>query len=210
MVLVPLSRDVKKLIKVEDKTIDGFVFNLHCKVTAVLLFFASALISMRVYVGNGPMQCISDTERKFHSVLETFCWVTSTFTVVVDPAHRDGTDTDSHMQPPPGDEPSAKVYHAYYQWVCFILFFQAVLFYAPKWLWVQSEGGLMEALRGEKKKKLADRREQDEWKNVIAKYFVDRLEVRRKFEDVERQFYYSYYCFLSGISQILHVHVLDL
>ena len=38
----------------------------------------------------------------------------------------------------PGDE---RVYHAYYQWVPIVLFFQAICFYAPHWIWKQIEGG---------------------------------------------------------------------
>lgn len=32
-------------------------------------------------------------------------------------------------------------YHIYYQWVGFVLFFQAILFYLPHWLWKNFEGG---------------------------------------------------------------------
>jgi len=37
-------------------------------------------------------------------------------------------------------------HYAYYQWVCFILFFQAILCYVPKWLWSAWEGGLMQTI----------------------------------------------------------------
>lgn len=32
------------------------------------------------------------------------------------------------------------VYHAYYQWVPFALFFQGILFYLPHYLWKTREG----------------------------------------------------------------------
>ncbi len=35
------------------------------------------------------------------------------------------------VAPPPADG-SGRKYHKYYQWVCFTLFFQAVLFYIPR------------------------------------------------------------------------------
>jgi hypothetical protein len=35
----------------------------------------------------------------------------------------------------------AKKYHTYYQWVCFVLFFQACACYTPKFIWDAFEGG---------------------------------------------------------------------
>ena len=42
--------------------------------------------------------------------------------------------------------PSEFRYHKYYQWVCFVLFFQSTLFYIPRWLWKMWEGGKIQAL----------------------------------------------------------------
>lgn len=39
-----------------------------------------------------------------------------------------------------------RVYHAYYQWVCFVLFFQACSFYVPRYLWKMYEGGRVSTL----------------------------------------------------------------
>ena len=41
---------------------------------------------------------------------------------------------------------SKKIYHAYYQWVCFVLFFQALFFYVPRYVWKATEGGKMKSL----------------------------------------------------------------
>lgn len=32
-------------------------------------------------------------------------------------------------------------FHSYYQWVQFMLFFQAITFYVPHWIWKMWEGG---------------------------------------------------------------------
>lgn len=43
----------------------------------------------------------------------------------------------------PGEE---RTYHKYYQWVCFVLFFQAVMFYIPRYLWKMWEGQKLRSL----------------------------------------------------------------
>ena len=63
--------------------------------------------------------------------------------------------------------------HAYYQWVPFVLFMQAILFAAPHSLWINWEGGLIRNsitglrsdLRGPDREKL----------RILAQYFAARL-----------------------------------
>jgi len=65
-------------------------------------------------------------------VMDTFCWIHSTFSVPTSP---DGVK--GHMIPHVGVRPMSHLedgeqikQHKYYQWVCFTLFFQVVL---PSW-----------------------------------------------------------------------------
>lgn len=47
----------------------------------------------------------------------------------------------------PGNmEDDAQIKHTYYQWVCFVLLGQAVMFYTPRYLWKIWEGGRLKAL----------------------------------------------------------------
>ncbi|XP_068975772.1 innexin inx1 [Bombus flavifrons] len=130
-------------LKWQDITTDSMVFRLHNRFTTVLLFTCSMVITATQYVGN-PISCI--VQGLPTHPINTYCWITSTFTmpdafnrqVGVEVAHP-GVANDF------GDV-DARKYYTYYQWVCFMLFFQAVLCYVPQWLWNMCEGGLINAL----------------------------------------------------------------
>jgi len=47
---------------------------------------------------------------------------------------------------PSTDDPEDVIHHKYYQWVCFMLFFQAACFYGPKFLWEKEENGKIQLL----------------------------------------------------------------
>lgn len=138
-----LLGDLGTFLKWQEITTDSMVFRLHNHFTTVLLFTCSMVITATQYVGN-PISCIVQG-LPTHPV-NTYCWITSTFTmpdafnrqVGLEVAHP-GVSNDF------GDV-DARKYYTYYQWVCFVLFFQALLCYVPQWLWNMWEGGLISAL----------------------------------------------------------------
>lgn len=80
-----------------------------------------------------PIKCICDGI-PIH-IVETYCFYSSTFTVV---------NTQDGPYPGIGPYDASKdtmKRHAYYQWVPFMLFGQAICFYLPHWLWKVYEGG---------------------------------------------------------------------
>ncbi|XP_017872310.1 PREDICTED: innexin inx7 [Drosophila arizonae] len=125
--------------------IDNIVFKLHYRWTFVLLLVATLLITSRQYIGE-HIQCISDNV--VAPVINTFCFFTPTFTVV---RHLNNTALDSGSVFQPGIGPYNRnedkiKRHAYYQWVPFVLFGQALCFYAPHAIWKYWEGGRIKAL----------------------------------------------------------------
>lgn len=80
-------------------------------------------------------------------VINTFCFFTTTFTVI---RHYNETNLQSGVIPHPGvgpmEEDDPVQYHAYYQWVPFILFAQSIMFYIPHLLWRSWENGKMKYL----------------------------------------------------------------
>ncbi|XP_008545935.1 innexin inx2 [Microplitis demolitor] len=133
---------VRGLLKLDQVNIDNNVFRLHYKGTVILLIAFSLLVTSRQYIGD-PIDCIVDEIPL--SVMDTYCWIYSTFTIpdrigivgrdIVQPgvaSHVEGADEVK--------------YHKYYQWVCFTLFFQAILFYIPRYLWKTWESGRIKML----------------------------------------------------------------
>lgn len=138
-----LSGAFKNFLKPRIFVKDGNTFRLHYRVTALLLTVGSILVSATQFYGD-PIQCIQsdDIPKK---VLDTFCWVEGTFTLPKALGKRVGIDVvyPGVDKRNPGDE---AVYHAYYQWVCFVLLFQAALFYFPRLVWRAWEGGRIKHL----------------------------------------------------------------
>ncbi|KAL5276553.1 hypothetical protein ACFFRR_002024 [Megaselia abdita] len=114
--------------------IDNGVFKLHYRWTFAILMVATILVSSRQYIGE-HIKCISDTINQH--VIESFCFFTTTFTVG---KHMNESSLKSGAIPHPGVGPYVQEvdevkHHAYYQWVPFVLFGQALMFYLPHLLW---------------------------------------------------------------------------
>ncbi|KAJ8672805.1 hypothetical protein QAD02_004065 [Eretmocerus hayati] len=133
---------VKGLLKLDVVCIDNNIFRLHYKATFIILVAFSLLVTSRQYIGD-PIDCIVD-DIPLH-IMDTYCWIYSTFTI---PNRKGvpGQDIVSHGVGPHGDGDDGPRYHKYYQWVCFVLFFQAILFYFPRYLWKMWEGGRIKML----------------------------------------------------------------
>ncbi|XP_065170306.1 innexin shaking-B isoform X3 [Atheta coriaria] len=141
--MLDIFRGLKTLIKVSNLHIDCPVFRLHYSITVLILIAFSLIVTTRQYVGN-PIDCIH-TKDIPEDVLNTFCWIHTTYLVRGAFKKKIGVEV-----PYPGVETAKdekdKILYKYYQWVCFCLFFQAILFYTPRWLWKSWEGGKIHAL----------------------------------------------------------------
>ncbi|XP_019871484.1 innexin inx1 [Aethina tumida] len=134
---------LRTYLKYQDIVTDCAIFRLHNLFTTALLMACSLIITASQYVGN-PIQCIVSGVQVH--VVNTFCWISSTFTMPDAYRRQVGMEV-----PHPGidndfDDKNAQKYYTYYQWVCFVLFFQAVACYVPKFLWEIFENGRMRML----------------------------------------------------------------
>lgn len=135
------AKNIKFKPKLVD--IDNFGFRLHYRITFWILMVSTILVTSRQYIGE-HIRCIVDASIPTN-VVETYCFFTSTYTVV---RHTVAESLDGVPHPGVGpvtdDEPIIR--HAYYQWVPFVLFGQALAFYAPHFIWRNLEGGRIKAL----------------------------------------------------------------
>lgn len=160
---------LKSYLKWQDIQIDNTIFRLHNSFTTVLLLTCSLIITATQYVGQ-PISCIVSGIPTH--VVNTFCWIHSTFTMP-DAFRRQVGREVAH----PGiandfDDEDAKKYYTYYQWVCFVLFFQAIACYTPKFLWEQFEGGLMRMIVMGLNITICSREEKDAKRDALLDYLT--------------------------------------
>nr|CAD7395185.1 unnamed protein product [Timema cristinae] len=140
-----LFGSVRALLKVQTICIDNNVFRLHYKATVVMLVVFSLLVTSKQYFGD-PIICLISKNALRSNLIDSYCWVYSTFTV---PRHLKEHLEGLSGSPGVGSYVEGEdevIYHKYYQWVCFVLFFQAILFYVPRYLWKLWEGGRLKLI----------------------------------------------------------------
>jgi hypothetical protein len=113
---------LKSFFKFRRFSTGGFIFKLHYQLTVAIMLTSTLVLAARQYVGE-PINCIHSKDLP-HDVINSFCWIHSTFSIESAFNKRVGTDI-SH----PGVDNSlggqkAKKEHRYYQWVVFCLFLQ--------------------------------------------------------------------------------------
>jgi hypothetical protein len=123
--MLDIFRGLKNLIKVSHIHIDSSVFRLHYSITVMILLAFSLIVTTRQYVGN-PIDCIH-TKDIPEDVLNTYCWIHSTYTLHSAHFKKPGIDVPHPGVAGSSKDETDKKYVKYYQWVCFCLFFQVRL-----------------------------------------------------------------------------------
>ena len=121
--MLEIFRELRGLLRVSHVHIDSWVFRLHYSVTTTCMFAFSLIVSAKQYVGN-PIDCIHSKDIP-EDVLNTFCWIHSTYTIPSAFWKRIGFDV-AHPGVDKTLDPDERRYHKYYQWVCFCLFLQVM------------------------------------------------------------------------------------
>lgn len=175
--MLDLFIGLKRVTKRRTITIDNAVFRLHWLFTSVILIAFSIILSGRQYVGE-PIHCM-ETNNLPKNMINTYCWIQSTF-IIPEPAQglassagreqRSGETAHPWIRNSLGSSGKAK-YQSYYQWVCFALFFQGILFYFPYYLWKLWEGGLIKTISLGMQIALITDEERGHKRKIILDYF---------------------------------------
>jgi len=152
--------------------IDNNVFRLHYKATVVILAICSVLVMSNQFIGD-PIDCL--VEGVPSGLMDSYCWIHATFSIPSRWVGRQGSDVVAPGVAPISGQGEDAVYHKYYQWVCYVLVLQAGLFYLPRLVWRQQEGGRLAMLVNEMREpKLVVQKEQRaERISTIVRYFRD-------------------------------------
>lgn len=188
---------VKGLLKIDSVCIDNNIFRLHYKATVIILVAFSLLVTSRQYIGD-PIDCIVDDVPL--NIMDTYCWIYSTFTIPNRLGGRIGKDVvqpgvASHVE----GEDEVK-YHKYYQWVCFVLFFQAMFFYLPRYMWKTWEGGRIKMLVLDLNCPIISEECKTDRKKLLIDYFASNLHTQNFY--AIRFFLCEFLNFVNVIAQI--------
>ncbi|XP_043229950.1 innexin inx2-like [Amphibalanus amphitrite] len=166
--------DIIRISGSDKPTVDTRVFQLHYKWTRLLLFVFCIIVSLNSLIGK-PIACTGTAEARLQEVMQTYCWITGTFTY--EKYFRDNQIGASQLTKvgvgPGHPEHDEKKHITYYQWVPIVLFLQGVLFYVPHWIWKMFEDhrirhlieGMVEARMEEKKRR--------QRQALVVRYLVD-------------------------------------
>jgi len=119
-------------------------FRLH-RFTSVIFIACSVLVSCKQFLGEN-IHCMLDglEEEDDKKLIESYCFMKSTFTL-----SRTEAEESSHLHAHQGvgqNRNDDNEFHNYYQWVCFVLFLQAIFFYVPYMVWKSMEKGTIKKL----------------------------------------------------------------
>jgi len=87
---------------------------------------SSSIVIFVFFLTGNPIECLNAEFKDKIKVINTYCWITSTYTL----PHQQGLPVGTHVAAP-GVGPYVRgqhevVYHNYYQWVPFVLFLQVL------------------------------------------------------------------------------------
>uniref|UniRef100_A0A0P4W675 Innexin n=1 Tax=Scylla olivacea TaxID=85551 RepID=A0A0P4W675_SCYOL len=157
------------LLKTNEISIDNNTFKLHYKATTFVLIACSLLLTQKHYFSD-PIDCYMSSGLVGPDVLDTYCWIADVYTVPSQLHKQIGVET-AHPGIGKSTSNDEKRYHRYYQWVTLFVYLQALLFYVPRFIWKNWEGGKVKMLVAELNTPIVDEEVKKKRLETIVNYF---------------------------------------
>ncbi|PNF15716.1 hypothetical protein B7P43_G12469 [Cryptotermes secundus] len=118
-----LVKGVATAFKARRVNTDSTIFKLHYQATFCTILVFTVILAANQYVGK-PIRCLHQLSGQPDEVLDTFCWIHSTYTVTSAFLKKVGVEVPfPGVSGTRGSADDIKVYR-FYQWVSFCLVFQ--------------------------------------------------------------------------------------
>lgn len=157
----------------------------------MILIGCSLVVTSRQYIGD-PIDCIVQSIPSH--IMDTYCWFHSTYTLTNRLIGLAGRDMVQPGVASDNDNNDTIKYHTYYQWVCFMLFFQAMASYLPRYIWKTFEGGRISVLTDKLKRPIMDETMKEKQKSAVVNYIKDNLNMHS---------FYAYRFFLCEFLNVI-------
>ncbi|XP_038211702.1 innexin inx2-like [Zerene cesonia] len=143
--MIDLFMPIRSFLKFGNVCTDNNVFRMHYKATVIMLLVFTLLVTSKQFFGE-PIHCMTQDKADNKEAINSYCWIYGTYTL----RSRFLGEEGKHMAylgiGPDRGVPNEQLKHTYYQWVCFVLLGQAMMFYTPRYLWKIWEGGRLKVL----------------------------------------------------------------
>ncbi|CAK1596461.1 unnamed protein product [Parnassius mnemosyne] len=144
--MIDLLTPFRSFLKYKSVCTDNNVFRLHYKITVIMLLMFTLMVTSKQFFGE-PIHCMSNAnEDNDKDAINNYCWIYGTYTLKSRFVGIEGKHMAYAGVGPSKTENDEQIKHTYYQWVCFVLLGQAVMFYIPHYLWKSWEGGRLKDL----------------------------------------------------------------
>jgi hypothetical protein len=190
--LMPVAGLIKVRYRGAKADIDSPFFKLHYRTTATFCFISCLLVTANDLIGN-TIDCIGGSIPG--NVLNTFCWIMSTFSVAGQPGVKGDDHAYAGVKPYVEGQTETTV-HAYYQWVPFVLFFQGILFYLPHYLWKTLEDRRLDKITKGLRGRTLTMEERKGQLEILVKYVRDTFHMHN---------FYAFKYFLCDLLNFVNV-----
>jgi len=125
--------------------LENTAFRISARLTVAILFLFAGLVTLQNLIGEHIKCIVPPSDDVRGAAVNQYCFIMSTYTVPALYNKTVASEVPAFGVGPHNPEEDEEKYHSYYQWVPFVLFFQAILFMVPHILWKAWEDGRIRA-----------------------------------------------------------------